>query len=164
MQLLDLLFAPFRVILNLLFSAHFRVEGNSMAPTLLDGQSVLVVRPVFPWNRLRRDDVVVLLTPEPLAGVPEGTWFIKRVAGMPDEEIVLDSGRLYADDVLMADLGGDIDAARREWWNGTDEYFVLGDDPADSADSRRFGPVSAERIIGRAWLRVWPPGTWGPVR
>ena len=174
MALLDFIFASVRAFLNVLFSAHVRVDGESMSPTLEHRQSVLVVRPVFPWNRLRRGDVVVLNPPGPAPGVPEGTWFIKRLAGMPDEEIVLARGRLYADDVLLADLAGPsagpgllagtASEARREWWTGPDEYFVLGDNPADSRDSRAFGPVPQERIIGRVWLRVWPPGMWGPVR
>ncbi len=143
-----------------------------MTPTLEHGQSVLAVRPVFPWNRLQRGDVVVLAPPGPTPGLPEGTWFIKRLAGMPDEEIVLEEGRLYADDLLLAELpasdsrrsghsGGE---RRREWWNGPDEYFVLGDNPADSRDSRAFGPVPSSRIIGRVWLIVWPPGAWGKAR
>lgn len=178
MGLLSALFAPFRGFLNLLFSSPVRVEGDSMTPTLEDRQLVLVVRPVFPWNRLRRSDVVVLTPPSPTPGLPEDTWFIKRVAGMPDEEIVLSGNRLYADDVLLAELSGpnahpDPSAgsgegpareARREWWNGPDEYFVLGDNPNDSRDSRAFGPVPGERVIGRVWLRIWPLNSLGPVR
>ena len=174
MGLLSALFAPVQAFLNALFSARVRVEGDSMTPTLEDGQSVLVVRPVFPWNRLRRGDVVVLTLPSPTSGLPEGTWFIKRLAGMPDEEIVMQGGRVYADDLLLAELpgapaspstssgpaGGD---GRREWWNGPDEYFVLGDNSAQSTDSRAFGPVPGERIIGRVWLRIWPPAAWGRV-
>ena len=158
-------------LLNALFSARVRVEGESMTPTLQDGQTLLVVRPVFPWNRLRRGDVVVLTPPSPTPGLPADTWFIKRLAGMPNEELVLDGNRVYADDLLLAELSGTgghplghSDNGRREWWNGPDEYFVLGDNPADSRDSRAFGPVPAERIIGRVWLRVWPPAAFGPVR
>ena len=165
------LLAPFRAFLDLLFSSPVRVEGDSMTPTLEDRQLVLVVRPVFPWNRLRRSDVVVLTPPAPTPGLPDGTWFIKRVAGMPDEEIVLAGGRLYADDVLLAELspdgahrGGDGGSNRREWWNGPDEYFVLGDNPNDSRDSRGFGPVADERVIGRVWFRIWPLSSLGPVR
>ena len=90
---------------------------------------------------------------------------------MPDEEIVLSGGRLFADDVLLAELAlddahrpGDGGSVRREWWNGPDEYFVLGDNPNDSRDSRAFGPVPGERIIGRVWLRIWPFASLGPVR
>ena len=184
MVLLRILFSPFRAFLDLLFSSPVRVEGDSMTPTLEDRQLVLVVRPVFPWNRLRRSDVVVLMPPAPTPGLPEDTWFIKRVAGMPDEEIVLSGGRLYADDVLLAELAatnahpepvdgpepsagpgeGPAREVRREWWNGPDEYFVLGDNPNDSRDSRAFGPVPGERVIGRVWLRIWPFGSLGPVR
>ena len=170
MGMLEAITAPVRVFLNALFSARVRVEGDSMTPTLEDGQSVLVVRPVFPWNRLRRGDVVVLTPPAPTPGLSADTWFIKRVAGMPGEEIVLEGGRVYADDLLLAELTGAVSLpghagdGRREWWNGPDEYFVLGDNPADSRDSRAFGPVPAERIIGRVWCRVWPPGALGRVR
>ena len=84
---------------------------------------------------------------------------------MPDEELVLTGGRLYADDVLLAELPtGNTTPERREWWNGPDEYFVLGDNPSDSRDSRAFGPVPGDNVIGRVWLRIWPLGSWGPVR
>ncbi len=167
MGLLDIAFAPFRGFLNLLFSSPVRVEGDSMTPTLLDRQMVLVVRPVFPWNRPRRNDIIVLTPPGPTPGLAEGTWFIKRIAGIPDEEIVLAGGRLFADDVLLAELPADgsrISGKRLEWWNGPDEYFVLGDNPRDSRDSRAFGPVPANNVIGRVWFRIWPLGGFGPIR
>ena len=139
----------------------FRVEGDSMAPGLEDGQRVLRIPPAFHRNRLRRGDVVVLRRLE-----PPWSWIIKRVVGMPDEEIVLEGGRVYADDVLIMPLPAQAgpDAKRQEWWNGPEEYFVLGDNPAGSRDSRAFGPVPADRIIGRVWLRCWPPRAWGLVR
>ena len=133
-----------------------------MAPALEDGQVVLLMPPFLHRNRLRRGDVVVFreLTP------PWG-WIIKRIAGMPGESVSLNMGRLYIDDLLAtpesipAGPGGKVTG---NWWNGPDEYFVLGDNPARSTDSRVFGPVPAERIIGRAWLRCWPPKAWGRVR
>ena len=67
-----------------------------MSPTLFHGQSVLLVRPTFSWNQLRRGDVVVLRRPGP----PYDTY-IKRIIGLPDEEITLDGGNFYADDVLV---------------------------------------------------------------
>ena len=169
MGLLGVVFSPLQALLNGLFSARVRVEGDSMTPTLEDGQSVLVVRPVFPWNRLQRGDVVVLNPP----GSPNPEdWFIKRVAGMPEEEIVLAGGRVFADDLLLAEFSGDGSRqadgtegeTRREWWNGPGEYFVLGDNPVDSRDSRAFGPVPSDRVIGRVWFRIWPPAAWGKVR
>ena len=133
-----------------------------MAPTLENGQYVLLMPPFLHRGRLRRGDVVVFrqLTP------PWG-WLIKRVVGMPGESIVLDGGLLYADDLLLIPdhiPAGPDAKINGNWWNGPDEYFVLGDNPANSTDSRAFGPVPADRIIGRAWLRCWPPNAWGRVR
>ena len=126
-----------------------------MAPTLEDGQWVLIMPPFLHRNMLLRGDVVILREL-----VPPWEWIIKRVVGMPDESIRLDGGRLYADDLLLIPNfipAGPDGRVNGNWWNGPDEYFVLGDNPAQSTDSRTFGPVSAERIIGRAWLRCWPP-------
>lgn len=141
---------------------RFRVEGDSMVPTLEDGQVVLLMPAFLHGNRLRRGDVVVFREL-----VPPWGWIIKRVAGMPDESISLSSGRLYIDDLMATSESipaGPDGKVSGNWWNGPDEYFVLGDNPARSTDSRTFGPISAERIIGRAWLRCWPPKAWGRVR
>ena len=145
-------------LVNAMFSARFRIEGDSMTPTLQHGQSVLVVRPYFSWNRLRRGDIVVLRRPGP----PEGTY-IKRIIGLPDEEIKLNEGRCYVDDIMVTTPGKIPTGDRSTWWNGPDEFFVLGDNPALSTDSRTFGPVPMELIEGRAWLRCWPPREWGRV-
>ncbi len=140
----------------------FRVEGESMSPTIEDGQLVLLMPPFLHRGSLHRGDVVVLRQL-----VPPWDWLIKRVAGMPDESIALDGGRLYVDDVLATpDLipAGPDGKMNGKWWNGSDEFFVLGDNPSRSTDSRAFGPVSADRILGRVWLRCWPPNAWGRVK
>ncbi len=135
-----------------------RVEGNSMAPTLPGRQLTVVLPP----REINRGDVVFLVRPSP-------PWdrIIKRVVAMPDESVKMYEGRLYVDDMLVhpgfipAGPEGKIDGS---WWNGPDEYFVLGDNSVQSTDSRAFGPVSRERIIGRVWLSIWPPTTWGRVK
>lgn len=132
-----------------------------MLPTLRDGQWVLAMPGILHRNRLRRGDVVVLVRPSHPFDL-----LIKRIVGMPNESIALDEGRLYADDVpLFAEpvLPGPDGRQDGRWWNGPDDYFVLGDNPARSTDSRSFGYVSAERIIGRVWVRVWPPVAIGLV-
>ena len=149
MGLFNVIFSPFRGFLNLLFSSPVKVEGDSMTPTLLDRQVVLVVRPVFPWNRLRRGDVVVLTPPSRTPGLPEGTWFIKRVAGMPDEEVVLAGQRLYADDVLLAELPAPgakpLETRRRSGGSG-------GTDRMSSLSLATTPPTAATAAPSAPWL------------
>ncbi len=148
-------------LVNIFFSARFRVEGDSMAPALRHGESVLVVRTRFRWNRLRRGDVAVFASP---SGGGGGTY-IKRVVGLPGEDIKIAEGMVYIDGGLLAEdyAQGTKEAAEKEWFNGPDEYFLLGDNRADSNDSRAFGPVSRDSIRGRAWFRCWPPERWRPL-
>jgi signal peptidase I len=144
-------------MVNLFFSARFRVEEDSMLPSLLHGQSVFVVRTRFSWNKLRRGDVV--------AFERAGGTYIKRVVGLPGEDIRMAEGQVYLDGVALAEAysKGVAGGAEKEWFNGPDEYFLLGDNRADSNDSRAFGPVSGELIRGRAWFRCWPPSKWRPI-
>ena len=146
--------------MNIFFSARFRVEGESMLPLFRDGESVLVVRTRFRWNRLRRGDLVVFTRPTGSGGTT-----IKRVVGLPGEDIKLTGGQVFVDGQLLGEdhvreTGG---VQEGEWFNGPDEYFLLGDNRAESTDSRSFGPVSGESIRGRAWFRCWPPLKWRPL-
>ena len=138
-----------RVVLNVFSSARFKVAGDSMLPALADAQSVLAVRPRFSWNRLRRGDVVVLRHP-----VWNDRTYIKRIVGLPNEEIRVEDGLVYLGGVLLEEayVEGPVTEPERkfrEWWTGEGEYFVLGDDRRDSQDSRAFGPVDRGLILGR---------------
>ena len=159
-------------LVNIFFSARYRVEGGSMLPSLAHGESVLVVRTRFRWNRLRRGDVVVFERP----GGGEGNY-IKRVVGLPGEDLKITGGRVFLDGEMLAEDyiqgagqrlageagGGGIGGQSEEWFNGPDEYFLLGDNRADSNDSRAFGPVPEGLIRGKAWFRCWPPPRWRPI-
>ena len=115
-----------------------------MLPFFRDGESVLVVRTRFRWNRLRRGDLVVFTRPTGSGGTT-----IKRVVGLPGEDIKLTQGQVFVDGQLLGEdhvrePGG---VQEGEWFNGPDEYFLLGDNRAESTDSRSFGPISGESII-----------------
>ena len=94
-----------------------------------------------------------------------GGIYIKRVVGLPGEDIRIAGGQVYLNGVAMAEAytQGVAGEEEKEWFNGPDEYFLLGDNRADSNDSRAFGPVSDELIRGRAWFRCWPPSKWWPI-
>ncbi len=157
-------------LINICFSGRYRVEGGSMLPSLAHGESVLVAPTRFSWNRLRRGDVAVFERPG-----DSGAIYIKRVVGLPGEDLMLSGGRVFLDGELLEENyiqyldGGRSDGPEtenadgdehREWFNGPEEYFLLGDNRADSDDSRSFGPVPENLIKGRAWFRCWPPPRW----
>jgi signal peptidase I len=148
------------MLVNLLNSYPYRVDGSSMSPTLSAGE-YLLARSWRPASRpLRRGEIVVLKHPQHTRRV-----YIKRIVGLPDESIATNWGVTYVNDSLLAEpyLAGANPAGTesyREWWTGPEEYFVMGDHRNDSEDSRVFGPVSKELIIGSVWFRYWPPSAW----
>ncbi len=131
-----------------------------MLPLLRHGESVFVVRPRLTWNRLRRGDVVVFERPGGQGGV-----YLKRIAGLPGEDVRITGGLVYLDGNLIGQnfVQNVPEAEIKEWFNGPDEYFLLGDNRGDSNDSRAFGPVAGELIKGIAWFRCWPPTRWRPL-
>ena len=153
-----------QTIINLFFPARFVVSGDSMLPALANRESVLAVRTKLSWNRLRRGDIVVLRNP-----VLKDRIYIKRIIGLPDEDIRLADGRVYVQGSLLEENYLDEPIAAgpegdREWWMGPDEYFVLGDNRTGSQDdSRAFGPVDRRLILGRVWFRYWPLRSSGRI-
>lgn len=131
-----------------LFTAE--VVGTSMLPTYEDGDYVLMTRR---WSELSRGDVVVCWA--------EHDVLIKRVVGVPGDTIrVKDSKVIINDDIISEDyLEKDIiyngGIAEEEILLGDDEYFVMGDNRGVSKDSRYFGVVKTENILGRRVLDLW---------
>ena len=147
------------------------VAGSSMEPTLRDGERVLVNRLAYlGGSSPQRGDVVIFKAwPRRLdpfdATTSEGDDFIKRVVGIPGDVIEIRSGSVilngqplnepYLDSLTQ----GNIDPLVVT----RDEYFVLGDNRSNSSDSRLFGTLGSDRIVGRAWLRYWPFETVGRI-
>lgn len=134
-----------------------------MLPTLANGESVLAIR-TRPYSDLvLRGDIVVFRHP-----VWNDRIYIKRIVGLPDEDLRMEDGRVYIDGEILEEAyfcgsfakGRDSD---RDWWLGADEYFLLGDNRHDSHDSRAFGPVNRRFILGRVWFRCWPLRSLGIV-
>ena len=118
-------------------AGRVRVVGPSMAPTLVDGDRVLVNYLAYIGRRPRPGDVVLAC----LAAVPGG-WTIKRVADRRPAGPGAAGGCSAPDDRHV---------------------ILLGDHPAASTDSRTFGAVTRAQIRGRVWYRYWPPQRRGLV-
>jgi signal peptidase I len=157
----------------------FEVEQQSMVPTVNPGEYVLIDKISPRFNDYERGDIVVFEPPEGFGqgGVP----FIKRIIGMPGDAISLENGRVFVqppggspvridEPYVVQSIGGGVaptlpkDAEGTTSWTvpaGT--YFVMGDNRPDSQDSRFFGVVDRELIVGRAWLRYFPLDRMGFV-
>ena len=137
--------------------ALFRVQGDSMLPTLRSGDYVLVNTVGAGDRALSRGSIVVTMHAARID--------VKRVIGLPHERITFTEGMLLIDGMKLVEpyLGGlppvvGLDFAEYEL--GRDDYFVMGDNRAHSTDSRHYGPVDRKRIEGRAIFRIWPPLRW----
>jgi len=137
-----------------------RVAGTSMQDTLQAGDVALVTRFDYRGHGPRRGDVVQCVFPG------RSDTYIKRVIGLPGEAIRFSNGALTVDgqrveEPYVSSLTGDYEAHL-----DAGEYLVLGDNRADSYDSRMadMGPLSAEAFLGRVRFILWPPGRIGPVR
>ena len=138
----------------------FQVAGLSMAPTLSDRDYLLVDRLFFREAGLKRGDLVVVRLPG------GGPFVVKRLAGLPGEVVCIRNGEVLINGrpwtIIFGASGGipgDFGPVRL----GGREYFLLGDNPPVSIDSRTFGPVSRSSIYGRVLLRYLPVGRVGPV-
>lgn len=141
-------------ILDILTAKLVRVNGPSMEPTFPDGSWVVVNRRAFSWpGKPKRFDVVRFEDPS-----QRGRWLVKRVVGLPDEEVALRDGRLEVngDAVQEPHLAGLADglSGTHEWWPCTNEYVLLGDNRDASTDSRKFGTVPIGAFRGRVVRRV----------
>lgn len=152
------------VVIALLIHAFLaqatRVYGQSMEPNLHTDERLVVEKLSYRFHGPRRGDIVVLHDP---SGGPE--LLIKRVVGLPGERVTMSDGRVYIDGVALAEsyLSQSTQGSGRSWLVPPLTAFVMGDNRNASRDSRVFGPVSLDQIVGRALFRYWPPAEIGSV-
>jgi signal peptidase I len=171
-----LLLAALIFLLVRLVVLNFRVDGESMLPNLDNGQMLLVNRNAYqhldvggnryyPFDPPERGDVVVFDPPK-----DSDKPYIKRIVGLPGEEITFGQGHVFVDGVqLPEDYIQDPTKCNRNREDRCnvvvpeDHVFVLGDHRSNSSDSRVFGVVPIENIVGKAWVSYWPPNDIGFV-
>ncbi len=159
------------IIKVFLFQAYY-IPSPSMEPTLGIGDRVIVNKISYKLHDVNRGDLIVFENPSTESG--EISDLIKRVVALPGETLQVLDGKVYIDGNLMIEpylesSDGTFDFNAPEGCIGTEEVlnkcivpdghvFVMGDNRDNSRDSRIFGPVDVEAIVGRAFVRVWPLG------
>jgi signal peptidase I len=138
-------------------SARIRVESVSMQPTLFAGNFVVVNKLAYQFGEPDRGDIVVFEYPPDPGQDP----YIKRVIGLPGEQVYIADGKVMIDGVYIQEpyLVSDTHQGG-EWTIPQDSLFVMGDNRKNSSDSRSWGVVPIENVIGKAIVIYWPPEKW----
>jgi signal peptidase I len=154
----------------------FRVPTSSMEPTLQCAKPgegctgrlndrVIVAKIVYRWRGPKRYEIAVFHAP-PLAKTrcDEGGTFLKRVIGLPGEQVSERNGFFYVDGKKLNEpylTEFDRDSVSEKWKRlGADQYFMMGDNRLASCDSRTWGPVARSAFIGPVVATYWPPTRW----
>ena len=156
---------------------NFKVEGSSMFPTLEGGQYLVVDQasffkidkerlsrivpfwkateeePQYAFDPPARGEVIVFNYP-----LDPGKDFVKRVVGLPGETIEVKNGTVYVNGQVLSEpyLARTDSSDARKVALGEKEYYVIGDNRRNSNDSRAWGPVHEDQIVGRVWFVYWP--------
>lgn len=153
----------------------FYVQGESMIPNFQEKEYLIIDEISYRFQKPVRGDTVVFHPPS-----RPDEFYIKRIIGLPGESILLRNGRVIIFNQqypagIMLDESSYLPAntMTRSTTSllaegvplalGDNQYFVLGDNRANSQDSRAFGPLPLKNIVGRAWLRGWPISRVGSV-
>ncbi len=152
----------------------FEVQQSSMFPTIVPGEYILIDKLTPRFGGYEYGDVVVFDAPSGSGLDEQGIPFIKRIIGMPGDTVSLENGRVFVtrgtgspvrieEPYVVTEADGSTaptlcprEDCPRMWIIGDEEYFVMGDNRPSSQDSRVFGLVDQNTILGRAWLRYFP--------
>lgn len=161
------------------------IEGRSMLDTLHDGDRVILNKITLAFNEPDYGDIVVIEIEEPyfknldflnnskvakrLLPTTTGADYIKRVIAKEGDIVNVKNGYVYVNDVKLEELYTRADgttlasSVNMPYTVGEGMYFVMGDNRIESRDSRAFGAVSEDQIIGKTIIRVWPLYSLGKI-
>ncbi len=136
------------------FIKPFYVKGASMEPTFFDHEYLVIDEISYRFKEPVRGDIIVFRYPR-----DPKQYFIKRIIGLPGETVQITGNHVF--------INGDqidenyLDASTKTVGEivvtlQPDEYFVLGDNRSFSLDSRSFGPLPRQYVVGKTWIRGWP--------
>jgi signal peptidase I len=150
------------LLINIFIGQATRVEGQSMEPSLHSDQRLVVEKVSYRFHGPERFDVVVLRLVD-----ESDELLIKRVIGLPGETVEIRNSHVYINGEMLDEPF--LTEKMRPGRNITVtvpplHIYVLGDNRNHSNDSRSFGPVALDHVIGRAWVSYWPPEQVGLIQ
>ena len=147
------------LLIHVFLAQATRVYGQSMEPNLHTDMRLVVEKLSYRLHGPERGDIVVLRLR------PDDELLIKRVIALPGEEVTIRDGGVFVDGKLLDEpyLDQNTQGNLAPRVVPPLHVFVMGDNRRASNDSRSFGPVHLDNIIGRAWLAYWPLETLGLV-
>lgn len=161
-ELIEFIAIVFAILMAIrVFAAEpHKVSGSSMVPNFHDGDYIITNKLATRLSEPKRGEVVILQDPLDINKV-----FIKRVIGLPGETLKILSGAVYINNQLLEELylPTGLRTSGENFLKDGDEitvpdgnYFVMGDNRNNSSDSREWGLLKKNLIIGQAFLRYWP--------
>jgi signal peptidase I len=154
------------LVLYLFIMQPHQVNGQSMEPTFHHGEYVMTDKISYKTGDPKRGDVVVFAAP-PAANCPEGGGcdYIKRIIGIPGDVVEVKNNHYYVNQQKVDEPYLDDAVITLPGYytsNGPviippNSYFVSGDNRPFSSDSRAWGPIEKEHIVGKVFFRYWPP-------
>jgi signal peptidase I len=140
-------------------TARVRVESISMEPNLYEGEFVVVNRLAYRWSNPERGDIIVFYFPD-----NPKKRYIKRIIGIEGDFVSVANGQVFVNgDPLYEPYLASTPEYTGEWQVGLDELFVLGDNRNNSNDSKSWGNLNMDAVIGKAIFIYWPPGDLGLI-
>lgn len=137
---------------------RYRIDGNSMNPTLLNGEYLLISNFAYRLDDPQRGDIIVFRHPRSELNL------IKRVIGLPGDTIQVQNGVVSVNNVPIDEPYIQSPPTYGSSWVVPDgQYFVLGDNRNNSSDSHAWGFLPADHILGKAMFVYWPPSEWAKV-
>jgi signal peptidase I len=144
--------------MRLFVAQPFIVSGISMVPTFEDAQYLIIDEATYHFSAPKRGDVIVFRYPK-----DPSQFFIKRIIGLPGETVHIsgntvsvsktDGSSVVLDESYIVNHGNGSDA---DYTVPADDYFVMGDNRPESSDSRIWGPLPRQNIVGRVFVRLLP--------
>ncbi len=162
------IFAAVGTAIYLFIAQPHKVSGSSMFPTLHTGDYIITNKIDYRFNEPEKGQIIVFKNPR-----EESQDFIKRIMAVPGDTIKVQDGHIYLNgkvldepylDPSVVTLPGSFLREGEEILVPVGRYIVIGDNRMASSDSREWGFITKEEIIGKAFLRYWPIKSFGIIQ